>query len=93
MWFVRGGVAGYFESVTEKEKVRERVRQWRTANAEMDRMRTEDLRAMSERESARIFDMLDPGDLSEVWRRPERLESSGMVEQQRIFMRGHAARG
>ena len=84
---------GYFGGVTEREKVRERVRQWRTANAEMDRMRTEELRAMSEQDSARIFDMLDSGDLSEVWRRPERLASSGMVEQQRIFMRGHAARG
>lgn len=78
--------------MTEKEQILERIRQWKVAAAEMDRERAERLRGMGEGESARIFDMLVPPNPAAVWRRPERLEASGMVEQQRIFKRGHGAR-
>ncbi len=71
--------------MTEKERILERIRQWKMVDEEMDRERAERLQGMGEGESAR-----NP---AAVWRRSERLQASGMVEQQRIFMRAHAAGG
>jgi hypothetical protein len=79
--------------MTERERILERIRQWKMVDEEMDRERAERLQGMGEGESARIFDMLVPPNPAAVWRRPERLQASGMVEQQWIFMRAHAAGG
>ena len=53
-------------------------------------MKGEELRAMSEEESARIFDGLQACGSEEMWRQPKPDEDNGMVEQQRIFMKAHA---
>lgn len=53
-------------------------------------MKAEELRAMSEEESARIFDGLQACGLEDMWRQPVCAEDNGMVEQQRIFMKAHA---
>lgn len=62
------------------------VKTWERAGVELDRIKWEELRAMTEDDAARAFELLSmhPRD---GWMRPERLESSGLVEQQRIFHR------
>ena len=53
-------------------------------------MKGEELRAMSEEESARVFDGLQACGHEDMWRQPERAEDNGMVEQQRMFMKAQA---
>lgn len=76
--------------MTEKEKILQYIRNWKVVGEELDRMKAEELRAMSEEESARIFDGLQACGLEDMWRQPECAEDNGMVEQQRIFMKAHA---
>ena len=76
--------------MTEKEQNLQYIRNWKVVGAELDRMKGEELRAMSEEESARIFDGLQARGHEDMWRQPERAEDNGMVEQQRIFMKAHA---
>lgn len=53
--------------------------QWRIAAARLELLRSETLRALTQRDAARIFALLDPP-------RPYELRSSsGLVEQQRWF--------
>lgn len=72
---------------TEKELVRQYVENWKIVNEEMDRMKTEELRALTEEQAARCFDGL-AWPRESLWFSPERLNSDGMIEQQRLFQRG-----
>lgn len=73
---------------TEKERMRQYLESWKVVSAEIDRLRIIDLQALSEEELAEQFNGLDC-DLSLYWIPEERRLSSGLVEQQRIFAKGH----
>jgi len=73
--------------MTEKEKILQYVRNWKVVGEELDRMKGEELRAMSEEESAaRIHDVLLMADEWLKLNVPLSREC-GLVEQQRIFQR------
>ena len=74
--------------LTEKEKVLQYLENWKVVSAIMDEMKAEELRNLTERESAEQFNGLDC-DPSLYWIPEERRISSGLVEQQRIFAKGH----
>jgi hypothetical protein len=60
--------------------------QWRSAAVDLEKVRAEELRALSEQDSADLFNRCAiPG--GDFWISPERAQSSGLVEQQRYFMR------
>jgi hypothetical protein len=63
--------------------------QWRSAAVELDRVRCRELRELSEEASAELFNRcaVPPADF---WIPPERAESSGLVEQQAVFMRARS---
>lgn len=73
--------------MTESEKVREYIQNWKTVGDELDRVKSEELRSLSGAESAaRIQDVLLMADSwGEIHGQPDR--ECGMVEQQRIFQR------
>ena len=60
--------------------------QWRSAAIELEKVRVQELRGLSEQGSADLFNRcaIPEGD---YWITPERAQSSGLVEQQRLFMR------
>jgi len=66
------------------EAARAYVKQWQRTGELLDQIKWEELRAMTEEDAARIFEKLSmhPRD---GWIRPEREQSSGLVEQQRLF--------
>jgi hypothetical protein len=72
---------------TEKEAMRRWVETWKVAGEELDRMKWEELRAMTEADAARMLDLQEWPREVPLWRDPEREFSSGLVEQQRIFMK------
>jgi hypothetical protein len=79
--------------MTGRELILERIKLWKVASAEMDRERGEWLRSLGEEESARLIN--EAMRLADGWlalNGPQDRDS-GLVEQQRIFMRAHAAGG
>jgi hypothetical protein len=63
--------------------------QWQSAGLELEKVRTRELRELSEESSAELFNRCAiPA--ADVWISPERAESSGLVEQQAIFMRSRS---
>jgi len=73
--------------MTEKEKILQYVRNWKVVGEELDRMKGEDLRAMSEEDSAaRIHDVMLMADEWFKLHIPP-LRECGLIEQQRIFQK------
>lgn len=71
--------------MTEKENILQYIRNWKVVGEELDRMKGEELRAMSEEESAaRIHDVMLMADGWLKLNIPAPGEC-GLVEQQRIF--------
>ena len=73
---------------TEQEAMRRWVETWKIAGPELERIRAEELRAMTESQAAALSEGLgfDP---ENVWLTAERSESRGLIEQQRLFMLSH----
>jgi len=66
------------------EEQRAWMNQWREAEKYLRKAKREELRAMTDEDAVAAFNALDmPLDL--VWRSPERVNSEGLIEQQRIF--------
>ena len=66
------------------EEQRAWMNQWREAEKYLRQVKREELRNMTDEDAVAAFNALDmPPDL--VWRSPERIDGSGLVEQQRIF--------
>jgi hypothetical protein len=66
------------------EEQRAWMAQWRLAEKALREIKREELRAMTDEQAIAAFNALDmPPEL--VYRSPERLNGSGLVEQQRIF--------
>lgn len=70
------------------EQLRAWVATWKAAGAELERMRAEELRSLTEAQAAAKFEKLaiDP---AHAWRSPARQNGEGLVEQQRLFMLSH----
>jgi len=79
--------------MTEEERVagRRQIAIWQETAVELDRLKWQELRELTEAKAAEYFISLDTGDV-EVWRSPERQDGSGLVEQQRWFMKAHESR-
>jgi hypothetical protein len=60
------------------------VENWRVVSEEMEREKAVALRALTQKQSAEIFNGMDC-DPATVWTSEERKLSSGLVEQQRLF--------
>jgi len=63
---------------------------WRSAAVELEKVRVQELRELSERDSADLFNRCVIPE-SDFWISPERSQASGLVEQQKFFMRSHAS--
>ncbi|MDX2079461.1 MAG: hypothetical protein SFU53_01620 [Terrimicrobiaceae bacterium] len=63
--------------------------QWRAAEAALVEIRRQELAGLSEQDSAELFNRcaMPAGDF---WLSPERLQSSGLVAQQKYFMRSRS---
>jgi hypothetical protein len=60
------------------------MKQWRAAEVALRQVKREELRAMTDAQAIAAFNSLDtPPELG--YRSPERLNSEGLIEQQRIF--------
>jgi hypothetical protein len=70
----------------ERGKLKAWVDNWKTTGEELDRLKWEELRAMDEQESARIFNALASGWVDE-WTPSDR--ECGLVVQQAIFSRSN----
>jgi hypothetical protein len=75
-------------SPSEQQCIRDWVATWKVAAVELEKLKAQSLRGLTEEQSARQFNDLDC-DPALVWISPERLLSSGLVEQQRIFAKAH----
>ena len=61
---------------------------WRETAAALEEVKVRELRALTEEEAGRMFaDMA--ADADDLWISPERANSEGFIEQQRLFMRSH----
>jgi len=71
----------------DREKVW--MAQWQSAAVELETVRAQELRGMSERASADLFNRcaMPAGD---YWISPQRAAASGLVEQQRLFKMSRA---
>ena len=66
-----------------KEELKRRVKAYVAAHEMLERMRTRELKEMSDEEGIRQLNLLEVAGVP--WR--ENREWSGLIEQQRIFMR------
>ncbi len=70
------------------EEQRKWMQQWREAEKYLRQVKREELRAMTDQDAVAAFNALDMP-LHLVWRSPERVNSEGLIEQQRIFKKAH----
>ncbi len=69
----------------EERQTRAWVDGWRDRSVALDQVRRQELRALSQDESGRLFaDMAV--DTDTIWISPERSAAAGLIEQQRLFM-------
>ncbi|CAN5374724.1 hypothetical protein BH20VER3_BH20VER3_02430 [soil metagenome] len=69
------------------EEQKQWMAQWRSAEAALLEVKREELRALTDEAAIASFNALDmPPELG--WRSPERVQSLGFIEQQRIFQKG-----
>lgn len=70
------------------QQMKKWVDAWKIAGRALDRIKCEELRAMDERASAEAFRSLLHSNFP-AYEHPECLNGAGLVEQQRIFSKGH----
>jgi len=58
---------------------------WKTAGPELERIKREELRAMTEQEALLRVERVMNSRAPDRWNRPDRRTSSGLIEQQRLF--------
>lgn len=74
-------------TLSEKEQMRAWVENWQRVGPELERIKKEELRAMTEKEGiSRALRVMDAR-VEPRWRAPERRHHSGLIEQQRLFMK------
>jgi hypothetical protein len=82
----------FMNSLSEKEQMRVWVNHWKWLGPELERIKREELRAMTEEEAAQRAITVMNSRPRAARERARRDTSSGLVEQQRIFSKAHAAR-
>ncbi|MDX6766318.1 MAG: hypothetical protein SFU85_05965 [Candidatus Methylacidiphilales bacterium] len=75
----------------QRDLTKRQIGIWKETGELLDQIKWEDLRNLSEEQSARDFAGLDC-DSSLIWRAPDREDGAGLIEQQRWFKKAHAAR-
>ena len=63
------------------------VDQWKITGPELERIKREELRAMTEEEALLRVQRVMNSRAANRWIRPDRRTSSGLIEQQRLFAR------
>ncbi len=71
----------------EKELTKRWIETWRVAGPLLEKIRDEELAAMTEEQARTASDAVLSMTDYEHWIAPERRESSGLIEQQRLFAR------
>ena len=69
----------------EERQTRDWVAGWRDHSVALDQVRTQELRALTQDESGRLFASMAV-DTDTIWISPERRSAAGLIEQQRLFM-------
>jgi hypothetical protein len=65
------------------------IKQWRRAEIALREVKREEMAAMTDDEAISAFNALDmPPEL--IWRSPDRANSAGLIEQQRLFKKAHS---
>jgi hypothetical protein len=75
----------------QRDLTKRHISIWKKTGELLEQIKWEDLRNLSEEQSARDFASLDC-DNSLIWRGSDREDSSGLIEQQRWFKKAHATR-
>ena len=83
----------FAKSLSEKEQMRLWVENWRRVGPELERLKRQELRALSEEEGTkRALEVMDAR-AEDRWKDPKRRNLSGLIEQQRLFARfAHASK-
>ncbi len=69
----------------EREQMRAWVENWKRVGPELERIKREELRAMTEEEGTRVAVRVMEARAEPRWRDPARRAAHGMIEQQRWF--------
>ena len=70
---------------SDQEQMRAWVENWKRVGPELERMKKEKLRSMSEEEAFNQAEVLSTSAADEVWIEPARAAAAGLIEQQRLF--------
>ncbi|CAN5557691.1 hypothetical protein BH20VER1_BH20VER1_10790 [soil metagenome] len=74
----------------ERALMKRWVDQWKITGPELERIKKEELRAMTEEEAFATARRLSRYE-GDVWITQDRRDSIGLIEQQRLFGKGHRA--
>jgi len=77
----------FANSLSEKERMRLWVDNWRRVGPELERIKRDELRALSEEEGTRRAILVMEARAHEYGENPRPRKASGLIEQQRLFMR------
>ena len=77
----------FAKSLSEKEQMRLWVETWRRVGPELERIKRAELRALSEEDGARRTISVMEARADDRWINSKRRKLSGLIEQQRFFMR------
>jgi hypothetical protein len=87
---------GYTEVMVEAGSEEERalmkrwVDQWKyVTGPELERIKKEELRAMTEEDAFDVARRLSSYESESIWIEPSRFDSAGLIEQQRLFSKLH----
>jgi hypothetical protein len=72
-------------TLSEHEQMRAWVENWKRIGPELERMKQEKLRAMTEEEAFDQAETLSNSGADAVWVDPKRANAEGLIEQQRLF--------
>lgn len=77
----------FAKSLSEKEQMKLWVETWKRTGPELERIKRAELRALSEEEGTRRAISVMEARADDRWKNSKRRMSSGLIEQQRLFMR------
>lgn len=79
-----------FSKMSEHDKMRYWVENWKRVGPELERIKREELRALSDEDAYQNAVALMSCLEADFWEDPRRSQWSGLVEQQRLFQRALA---
>jgi hypothetical protein len=75
------------KELTEKEKILKWIAAWRLAGPELERMKRQELRALTDKEAYEQARALFASVTGDAWIDPDRRQSLGLIEQQLLFQK------